>query len=294
MVKLTTLTQIHKFEERYPFNEEELEILIRCYDQIQEGRNNDDFLEKLAFSSPYTYFFLPGDEMHDRVRWLENHILPGGFANKVRAAISADAFVNYANEGQDKNLERFLEGVADTGRRGPKEALRVLYEIVSDGQPAAETAGELLDLVFRLSVASDAFFAPNLDKEKYLKRVENVSEKIDPLVQSLKGFCNEHQSNDSIPRTLFVEWAETNVPLLSAPLSTFIHLLVFRGSPYPVARVPYCHPTLDHESTIFTSFDCPSLFTLSLISRNFHGKVRLCEGGGLVVPQETLFLHISF
>jgi hypothetical protein len=273
MVKLTTLTQIHALEERYPFNEEELEILIRCYDQIQDApEQGGDFLEKLAFSSPYTFFFLPGDEMHSRVAWIENQILPMGFSSKLRAAISADAFVTYANEGHDKNLERFLEGIADTGRRGPKEALKVLYEIVGDGQ--MDAADELLDLVFRLCVASDAFVVPNLDKAMYLNRVEDIKEKIDPIVQSLKHYCR-HEKSRVITRKIFVKWAESNVPLLSAPLSTFVHRLIFRDSPYPVARVPYKHPDLDHDSAIFNAFDCPSLFTLSLTSRYFHGKVSL-------------------
>jgi hypothetical protein len=274
MVRLTTLSEIHKLEERYPFNGEELEILIRCHDQIQEAANNghhNDFLEKLAFSSPYTYFFLPGDEMHQRVSWLEDHVLPMGFPNKLRAAISADAFVTYANEGQDTNLERFLEGIADTGRRGPKEALRVLYEIVGDDQ--IDTAAfDLMDLVFRLSVATDAFVVPNIDKAMILGRLDNIDVKIDPLVQSLKDYCL-HEKSNVLSRKLFVQWAESNVPLLSAPLSTFIHRLIFRDSPYPIARVPYSHPVLDHESSIFTALDCPSLFSLSLTSRIFHGKV---------------------
>lgn len=275
MAHLTTLSDIHKLEERYPFNEEELEILIRCHDQIREAsqqQQEEDFLEKLAFSSPYTYFFLPGDEMHQRVTWLEDHILPMGFPNKLRAAISADAFVTYANEGQDRNLERFLEGIADTGRRGPKEALRVLYEIVGDDQ-IDTAAHDLMDLVFRLSVATDAFAVPNLNKAEVLGRLDNIVEKIDPLVQSLKDDCL-HKKSSILSRKVFVQWAESNVPLLSAPLSTFIHRLIFRDSPYPVARVPYSHPVLDHESTIFTAFDCPSLFSLSLTSRYFHGKVR--------------------
>ncbi|KAG7374028.1 TLD domain containing protein [Nitzschia inconspicua] len=276
MVHLTTLSQIHRLEERYPFNEEELEILIRCHDHIisestQAEREDGDFLEKLAFSSPYTYFFLPGDEMRQRVTWLEDHILPEGFPNKLRAAISEDAFVTYANEGQDRNLERFLEGIADTGRRGPKEALRVMYEIIGDDQ--IDTAAHaLMDLVFRLSVASDAFVVPNLDHSMVLTRLNNVNAKINPLVRSLKDYCL-HRKWNILSRKVFIQWAESNVPLLSAPLSTFIHRLVFRDSPYPVARVPYRHPELDHESAIFTAFDCPSLFSLSLTSRTFHGKM---------------------
>jgi hypothetical protein len=274
MVPLTTLSQIHQLEERYPFSEEELEILIRCHDRIRETDQQieADFLELLAFSSPYTYFFLPGDEMHQRVAWLEDYILPLGFSNKLRAAVSADAFVTYANEGQDKNLERFLEGIADTGRRGPREALRVLYEFVGDDQ-IDTAAHELMDLIFRLSVATDAFVIPNLEKAMFLRRLDTVCEKIDPLVQSLKDYClNKKASN--LTRTVFIQWAESNVQLLTAPLSTFIHRLIFRDAPYPVARVPYSHPVLDHESTIFTAFDCPSLFSLSLTSKYFHGKVR--------------------
>jgi hypothetical protein len=274
MVTLTTLSQIHKLEERYPFNEEELEILIRCHDRIRETGQQDkaDFLELLALSSPYTYFFLPGDEMHQRVTWLEDYILPLGFANKLRAAISADAFVTYANEGQDRNLERFLEGIADTGRRGPSEALRVLYEIVGDDH-IASAAHDLMDLVFRLSVATDAFVIPNLEQAMFLKRLDNVGKKIDPLVQSLVDYCSNKKAS-VLTRKVFVQWAESNVQLLPAPLSTFVHRLVFRDSPYPVARVPYTHPTLNHESAIFTAFDCPSLFSLSLTSKYFHGKVR--------------------
>ena len=130
MTRLTTLSQIHKLQDRYPFSEEELEILVRCHGHLENSE--DDFLTKLAFSSPYAYFFLPGDEMKDRVTWLEDHILPMGFPSQLRAAISADPFVTYASEGEDKSLERFIEGIADTGRRGPREALHILYNIIGD------------------------------------------------------------------------------------------------------------------------------------------------------------------
>lgn len=265
MTRLTTLSQIHKLQDRYPFSEEELEILVRCHDHLRDENSENDFLAKLAFSSPYTYFFLPGDEMKDRVTWLEDHILPMGFPNQLRAAISADPFVTYASEGEDKSLERFIEGIADTGRRGPREALHILYEIIGD-EPRAE---ELLDLCYRLAVASDAVVVPNLDKEACLKRVADVETMVKPMVQSLEVSCGKE---GSIKKNAFIDWAEKTLPLLSSPFSTFMHHLIFRGSPYPSARVAYSHPRLDNASEIFTAADSP-LYFLSLTSRHFTGKV---------------------
>ena len=86
--------------------------------------NEDSFVTKLALCSPYAFFFLPDNEMRNRAEFIENSILPMGFDSQFRAAVSADAFVNYANQNQDLPFERFLEGIADAGRRGPKEASR--------------------------------------------------------------------------------------------------------------------------------------------------------------------------
>jgi hypothetical protein len=264
MTRLTTLSQIHKLQDRYPFSEEELEILVRCHDHLRGENGEDDFLTKLAFSSPYAYFFLPGDEMKDRVTWLEDHILPMGFPSQLRAAISADPFITYASEGEDKSLERFIEGIADTGRRGPREALNILYKIVED-EPRAE---KLLDMCYRLAVASDAMVVPNLDKGACLKRVDDAETLVEPMVQSLacgkEGFIKKNE---------FIDWAEKTLPLLSTPFSTFMHHLIFRGSPYPTARLAYSHPVLDDTSEIFTATHCPLLYSLSLTSRHFSGKV---------------------
>jgi hypothetical protein len=265
---ITTLTQIHKLEERYPFNEEELEILVRCHDQMGE-RTNEDFLLSLALASPFAYYFLPGDEMRARVTWIENMILPMGFASQFRAAISADPFVTYANEGESKSLERFLEGVADTGRRGPKEALRVLYDIVVD----FPTAEEIIDVCFRLVIACDALTAPTLDKKAYLQRVQGAETAIEPLVRSLASASKEV----TITKICFVEWAEKTLPMLSSPLSTFVHHLIFHQIPYPATRLHYMHPQLADHSDIFNNHSDgvdPLLLSLSLTSLDLSGKVR--------------------
>ena len=278
MTKLTTLTQLHKLQERYPFSEEELEILVRCHDHLQaqqqqqqQHNDDDDFLTQLAVSSPYSYFFLPGDELRARVSWLEENVLPPGFSNKLRAALSADPFVTYANEGEDQSLERFLEGIADTGRRGPKEALKVFYRILGDEDDLEIAANDLVDLTLRLAIASEALVTSNLDKDDCLKKLQLVQESSSStrsLVESIQTFCDP-----CITNATFVEWAETTAPLFSAPLSTFIHHLVFHGSPYPAARIPYSLPQVEHESGTVPMQDPALLFSLSLISRKFTGSV---------------------
>jgi hypothetical protein len=267
MTMITTQTRIHKLQSRYPFNEEELEILIRCHDQIEDNKDKqEDFLLRLALASPFSYYFLPGDELRDRVTWIEDHVLPMGFASQLRASISADAFVTYANEGEDKPLERFLEGVADTGRRGPREALRVLYALVC-AFPCAE---ELMDLCFRLAIACDALTVPNLDKKACLKTVEGVEEAILPLVHSLTCACKGEQD---ITKKAFIEWAERTLPMFSSPLFTFVHRLIFHQMPYPEARLPYAKPLLESSSDIFNDSASPLLLSLSMVSSHFNEKM---------------------
>jgi len=261
-----TLTQIHKLQERYPFSEEELEILCRCHDHIKDSKDNDDFLMKLAHASPYSYYFLPGDELSNRVRWIEDCCLPAGFSNEFRAAIAADAFVEYANQGEEKALERFIEGVSDTGRRGTKEALRALYN-TAGYEPTPEI---LMDHCVRLAVAADSLLAPSLEKDMAARLLDNLQPVIESMARSLEAACD----GKPLDVKAFTEWAETKFPMLSSPFSTFVHSLLFHSIPYPESRIPYAKPRLDHASDIFTSPDSPLLMALSFTSQSFGGKVR--------------------
>ena len=261
---------LHKLEERYPFTNEELEILVRCHENIETATEDDDtsYLLKLATASPFAYYFLPGDEMKARVTWIEDHILPLGFPNQLRAAISSDPFVAYANQGEDIALERFLEGIADTGRRGSKEALRMFYECAPDS-PSPE---ELVDLCCRLALACDALKSTNLDKPAYLQRVEALETCTHPMVKSLQSVCKEVDDN-IIAKKDFVEWADNTFPLFSSPLATFIHHLIFHRLPFPENRLPYSHALLMEPSEIFNSKNSEVLLLLplSLATRSFSG-----------------------
>jgi hypothetical protein len=262
---MTSLAELKKLEERYPFTEEELEILLRGHRALLDEADEDSFITKLALASPYAYFFLPADEMRHRADFVENTVLPMGFANEFRAAVAADAFVNYANQGQELSFERFLEGIADAGRRGPKEAARILYEVIPEPAP-----DEIIDLCFRLSVAADVLVKPLFEKTVITNMLDNATNACEPLVKSLKVACGDRE----LTKAIFSQWADHDAPMLSTTLSTFVHNLLFHGRPYPASRIPYERPKLDHTSDIFLDKDAALLFPLSVASFQLGGKVR--------------------
>lgn len=273
---MTSLAELKLLQERYPFNEEELEILLRGHAAVVDTANEDSFITKLAECSPYSFFFLPDNEMRNRAEFIENNVLPMGFDSEFRAAVSSDAFVNYANTNQGElPFERFLEGIADTGRRGPKEASIILYDILSEPTPE-----EIIDLGFRLSIASDVLVKPMLNKTVVNNMLNNASRACEPLVKSLKEACE----GKALTKDIFVRWSEQSAPMLSATLSTFVHNLLFHGRPYPMSRVPYVRPMLDHVSDIFFGQDATLLFPLSVTSFNFNGKVR----GGVMMLESMM------
>jgi TLD len=261
---MTSTAQISKLCDRYPFSVEEMEILVRCHYAIQDEKDDDSFLTKMARSLPYSYFFLPGEEMKKRIQYIEDHVLPMGFSNELRAAISADAFVNYANEEQDLNLERFIEGVADTGRRGPKEALRVLYDILPDAMAAS-----IIDLCYRLALAAEILVEPAMDEKAIQEKLHVAEQATKPLVNSLR----EASHGAEVTKQEFIAWADQTAPMMASILSTFIHSLIFHGRPFPVSRIPYSPAILDAFSDIFQGRDSPLLFPLSAMSRNAGGKM---------------------
>lgn len=277
MKDLITLTEIHKLEERYPFNEAELEILVRCHEHVQQASDSNDesFLMILALSSPYSHYFLPNDTQGaERVRFLEDNVLPAGFANELKAAISTDAFVEYAHQHQDKSLERFIEGVADTGRRGSKQALTVLYNLMG-GNADEVKAYELIDVCYRLAIASEAMTSPNLEREACLQKTVQIDSVVQAMAESL-------EREGDLTLNTFLAWAERSFPMLSTPLSTFVHHLLFHEHPYPQARIPFQPPILNQASDVFK--DCSSealLTTLGLATPLCGGKVSPAVGGDI-------------
>jgi hypothetical protein len=261
---MTSEAYLKKLCNRYPFSIEEMEILVRCHEAMSDESNKDGFLMKMALCSPFAYFFLPGDEMKKRVNYVEDFVLPLGFANEFRAAISADAFVSYANEEQDIQLERFLEGVADTGRRGPKETLRVLYDVLPDHDAEA-----IVGLCYQLALASGILVEPAMDEKNLQRKLAVMDEAIMSLVRSLK----ESSLGVEITKKEFIAWAERTAPMLSSTLSSFVHNLLFHGRPFPESRLPYIPPIMDDISDIVSGKESHLLFPLSAMSVNVGGKM---------------------
>lgn len=264
MTPIVTTATIRSLEERYPFNTQELETLVRCHDQL-EADNKDDFLTILAKAYLYSVFFLPGDEMRDRMEWIEYHILPMGFSSRLRCAITADSFVDYANQGEGKSLERFIEGIADTGRRGSRESLRVIYDILDEDA----TARGLVELCICMAIAADALIVPNLDKESSLKRLEDA----EPCILSMARSLTESHKGDSLCKGAFVAWSEEKFPGLASTLATFTHNLLFHGHQYPKTRVPYSSPKITGLSEIFENDTSPLLLALSFSNTGLGGQV---------------------
>jgi hypothetical protein len=292
MKDLITLTDIKSLEQRYPFSELEMEILVRCYENLardeeakaatttittgplSSARAGDDppsFLMSLALASPYSHYFLPEDECgQSRLAFLENNVLPAGFSSRLRAAISAgDAFVEVANQNQDEGLERFLEGVADTGRRGSKQALAVLYQLAGGGTESVTRAFDIMDACYRLALASEVLEAPSFDKNSCLAKVKQLG----PVVQDVSELLERHCEQD-FTLTAFVDWAESRFPMLSTPLATFVHHLLFHEHPYPEGRIPYQLPVMDQRSDVFTEEASTMLTTMCLTSPSCNSKVR--------------------
>jgi hypothetical protein len=267
MSSITTITTIKKLQERYPFTEEELEIIARWHDQLQDIRCDNDFLMTMTRALPYSVFFLPGDELGDRVRWLEETLLPKDFSRRLLGAIYSDTFIDYANQGEDRSLERLVEGIADTGRRGSSEALRVTYGVLADNP----TAEGLVGLCITLAVASETLVTPSLDKELVKVRMDSARPCILSMARSLSDFCG----SNSLDKQAFVSWAERNFPGLASTLATFIHYILFHGRPFPKTMMPYTAPNVHGSSAILDTTTAPFLLGLSFAHHNLGGKVRM-------------------
>jgi hypothetical protein len=267
MARITTITTIKKLEERYPFTEDELEVIARLHDQLQDIRSDNDFLMTMTRALPYSVFFLPSDELGDRVRWLEETLLPKDFGRRLFGAIYSDTFIDYANQGEDRSLERLVEGIANsTGRRGSCEALRVTYSVLAE-DPTPE---ELVGLCIALAMASEALVTPNLDKELLKVRMEDAGPCIMSMARSLSEFCGAK----GLDKQAFVAWAEGNFPGLASAISTFIHNTLFHGRTFPKTRLPYIAPKVHGSSVILESATSPLLLCLSFANHNLGGKVR--------------------
>ena len=271
--------RIKDLEQRFPFDAAELEILCRCHDQIlvsSTGANQVPLLLQLAKASPYQYFLLPGDEMQHRVEWMTQEILPAEFEGALRQVLLG------VNNDKENTLEQFIQGIAKTtGRYGTAQSLTFLYQLVMTEEDEEEAphstplqpSRALFDLAIRLAVATQVLVEPNLDDEATLVKLHDAQWLVDALTES---FVQDNPADERLTRLAFLSWAEAHVPLLAAPLTSFVQQLLFHGHNTSSLtcknrvtwhyETPYC----DTDTRIVTN---PVLLALSLTAPTMSGKV---------------------
>ena len=211
------------------------------------------------------------------------------------AVYDEELFVQSMNQ-DDAALERFLEGMANTGRRGTRQALQMVNKLVvmrngnnrssnnnnhpDDTTAVPPTAMDLIDTCLRLAVASQALQEPNLDHKATIQQVERLEPVANLMTQSLEAAFEddaveneEDNDNNNMQRTTFINWAEQHFPLLATSLSTFVHNLVFHEHAYPQGRIRYMLPKLQQASDVFDGHHDPALTLLSFVSHYFGGNV---------------------
>lgn len=242
---MSSQAQINKLAERYPFDDSELEQLIRCHAALLDMKNTDSFLTKIGMSSPYSYFFLPGNEMRRRIELIEDKILPVGFGSCLRAAMSVDQFVDCANEG-DLSLERFLEGVADCGQRGHADALRVIWDCCTYiGQFEDKLApSDIVDLCYRLALAAEVVISPDADSDAIVARLESEH---DGACSSLeKSLALAGDENGMVTKQQFFDWVSFDTYCVQC--SSFL-------CDHPSSSLYYTHIILSHHIITSTGRD---------------------------------------
>jgi hypothetical protein len=230
---MTSLAQIHALGDRYPFSEEELEILCRAHDRLMNVHNTDgNFILTLALASPYTTYFVPGDEVRRRVSAIQQtSLLPPATSEALCRVLFSDAFVNLANQGQDAYLEKFVEGIASTGRRGSHPALHMLHALgtaLIAVTPESESLSKsanciLIDLAIRLAYAAEVLKMPNLESvQEYVDwHMKGLDSVVQGLVDSLESFAHSkdpvallESSDDESP-------SSQSTSMVSGRISTF-------------------------------------------------------------------------
>ncbi len=178
---------------------------------------------------------------------------------------------------EEQAIERLIEGVSNSCRREPKDALAVLFDCCStdtdDGTTVADP-GALVDLCYSLSIAADLLVSKHVD-EKRIKFFAEEAPKLSGLKTSLSETASSPSSGSEglVTKTNFIDWGTRTVPFIHSCLQTFIHNLIFHGKSTKSKEESYIHPELLDSSDIFTSINVSLPFTIVCMAPNMGGKV---------------------
>mmetsp|Transcript_21547 Transcript_21547/g.24498 ORF Transcript_21547/g.24498 Transcript_21547/m.24498 type:complete len:264 (+) Transcript_21547:1332-2123(+) len=262
---MTSLAQIKNWTKCFPFDEGELEIILRCHASLSKEKEGGSFLNTLAHSFPYVFFFLPNDEMEIRTSVVEEYILPQGFGGKFKKAI----FPVEGIENEEEEIEKLINGVANCCRREPKDSLGVIFDCCCDEAGLADP-GDLIDLCYRITVAAEILVSKHMDE----KRTKALSKELIPLHGLKRSLSEKAIDGSKVKKFDFLEWATATAPYIYACLPTFTHNLIFHGKSTKLHHEEsFVNPELLDSSNIFTSLDPSLLFGICCMAPKLGGKV---------------------
>lgn len=256
-------------------------------------------------------------------------MLPINFGKGLQSILSS-AFVFSFCSAETEKLEVFLEGMANClGKRGVDATRRAFYDclVVSHGGGETKnvTAGRLIDLSYRLAMASNILVpfyygedcglsvgsVHNNNKNKENNNNNNNDDDVDSkdvlvgpasLVRSLaKEELADQAPEDpidvkmcrdvAISRTTFLRWADRVAPQIASTLSLFLKSLMFGPSFETKPFFPSISLHDDVKKSSFLTYD--RIFMLACMSPIFSKKVRF-KDFVFSLLSERIFRILSF
>lgn len=267
---MASVHQLKEWTEKYPFDEGELEIILRCHDAIVNPKKGEDtkgsFLNLLAHSFPYVFFFLPYDEIQNRISLVEKNILPKDFGEKLKRAI----YTYKGRENDCEAIEVLIQGVANCCKGDAAETLGVIFDCCSAYDGMAEPK-DIIKLCYELSISAQVLISPRIDEKKVLTLVQQPLH-LHGLTNSLSNMKKTKGSR--ITKQMFIDWGTKCLPHIGSTLSGFMHNLVFHGKSSHSRTSPFLNPELLDCSKVFTENNAGNLFAISCMSPDLGGKWR--------------------
>lgn len=318
---------------RFPFGDAELHHLYRAYHAILESKNEDRTSFLADWSEECTLHFTSNtssgtaanaaatpsnadtaaiDERRTLIQVVETKLLPPNFGNRLYevAFLAAGDASPYADDAaetsavdaytQRARLEKFFEGLSNSGRRGTKAAMTVMFDICqqatasTDTEPRRIQVTELVDMGYRIALATAFLQAADKDDRDvagYLDCADDTT-----LDETLKALANSivERGRRRIERTTspsssaaandpyleqglvelqdILEWADAVAPVFASILPTFTFQIFFPGRPTPPSRTAFDFPRILSESTFFSKPSSPLLFTFGCLSSGLDGS----------------------
>jgi hypothetical protein len=269
---MTSLQQIRGWSEKYHFDEGELEIILRCHNSVvspKEQEDKESFMSVLAHSFPYVFFFLPADEVQNRISLIENHILPKDFGEKFKNAI----LPLKGNETEKETVEMMIKGISNCCKGDSEETLGLIFDCCSDSDGTVE-AKDIIQLCYKLSICSQVLISPKIDRDHVLA-LSSQSLDFHGLTTSLSYMTKA--KNKKVTKKTFIDWGKKCVPHIGSTMAGFVHNLVFHAKSSHSRISPFTNPELLDSSKVFTEQNSGNLFAISCMSPDLGGKVRTAK-----------------